>query len=146
MIEKGAIRRLKLRLYRTRVHGLAGLSGKAKSNLHTAQSAYAQGDFPIPCTSRAYLPFSTLEIAALMKLTAFRQDRWGHDRVQEEFNRQLVRSNKVFPASLQSIHNDLIVKGTSRTIQRNTSVYIAERCLREATEMVTHITGVLEVP
>jgi hypothetical protein len=51
---------------------------KAKNDLHTAQSAYAQGDFD-SCTSRAYFAVFHTEIAALIKLTAFRQDRWGHD-------------------------------------------------------------------
>ena len=119
---------------------------KAKNNLHTAQSAYAQGDFD-SCTSRAYFAVFHAEIAALIKLTAFRQDRWGHDRVQEEFNRQLVRSRKVFPASLQSIHNDLIGRRhIADYTAQHVSVRIAERCLRRAAEMVTHIAGVLEAP
>ena len=119
---------------------------KAKNNLHTAHSAYAQGDFD-SCTSRAYFAVFHAEIAALIKLTAFRQDRWGHDRVQEAFNRQLVRSRKVFPASLQTIHNDLIGRRhIADYTAQHISGRIAERCLRQATEMVTTIAGVLEAP
>ncbi len=64
---------------------------KAKNNLRTAQSAYGQGDFD-SCTSRAYFAVFHVEIAALVKLTEFRLDRWGHDHVQAEFNRWLIRS------------------------------------------------------
>ena len=99
------------------------------------------------CASRAYFAVFHAEIAALIKLAAFRQDRWGHDRVQEEFNRQLVRSRKVFPASLQSIHNDPIGRRhIADYTAQHISARIAERCLRRATEMVTHIAGVLEAP
>ena len=71
---------------------------KAKNNLGTAQRAYAQGDFD-SCASRAYFAAFHSEIAALIKLTEFRQDQWRHDRVQEEFNRRLIQARKVFPAS-----------------------------------------------
>ena len=66
---------------------------KAKKSLRTAQSAYDQGDFD-SCVSRAYYAVFQVAIAALVKLTDFQQDRWGHDRVQEEFNRRLIRSRK----------------------------------------------------
>ena len=119
---------------------------KAKNNLHTAQSAYAQRDFD-SCASRAYFAVFHAEIAAIIKLTTFRQDRWGHDRIQEEFNHQLVRSRKVFPASLQSIHNALIGRRhIADYTAQHVSVRVAERCLRRATEMVTNIAGVLEAP
>lgn len=80
---------------------------KAKNSLRTAQSTYAQGDFD-SCASRAYFAVLQAEIAALLKLTEFRPEQWRHDRVQEEFNRRLIQARKVFPASLRSIHNDLI--------------------------------------
>src|SRR3989442_13125861 len=79
---------------------------KARNNLHTAPHAYAQGDYD-SCASRAYFAVFHGEMAALIKLTAFRQDRWGHDRGQEEFNRRLIRARKSLPAALRSIHNDL---------------------------------------
>ena len=71
---------------------------KAKNSLATAQHAYEQGDFD-SCASRAYFAAFHSEIAALIKLTEFRQDQWRHDRVQEEFNRRLIQARKVFPAS-----------------------------------------------
>jgi uncharacterized protein (UPF0332 family) len=80
---------------------------KARNNLRTAQSAYDQGDFD-SCASRAYFAVFQVEIASLIKLTEFRQDRWGHDRVQEEFNRRLTRSRKLFPSVLRFVHNDRI--------------------------------------
>jgi len=119
---------------------------KARNTLGTAQQAYAQGDYD-SCVSRAYFAVFQGEIAALIRHTEFRQERWGHDRVQEEFNRRLIRSRKLFPVALQSIHNDLIGQRhiadyTARFISART----AERCLRKAAEMVTTIAGALEVP
>jgi uncharacterized protein (UPF0332 family) len=116
---------------------------KAQSSLRTAQSAYEQGDSD-SCASRAYFAVLRAEIAALSKLTEFRQSQWGHDRVQEEFNRRLIRARKLFPASLRSIHNDLI--GRRRLADytdRRISVRMAEECLSIAAEMVTTIAGVL---
>ena len=116
---------------------------KARNSLRTAQSAYEQRDFD-SCASRAYFAVLQAEIGALIKLTEFRQEQWGHDRVQEEFNRRLIRARKVFPASLRSIHNDLI--GRRRLADytdQHISVRIAEECLRKAAEMVSTITGVL---
>jgi hypothetical protein len=48
------------------------------------------------------------EIAALIKPTGFRQERWRHERVQAEFNQKLIQARKVFPASLRFIHDDFI--------------------------------------
>ena len=83
---------------------------KARSSLRTAQSAYEQGDSD-SCASRAYFAVFQAEIAALIKLTEFRQEQWRHERVQAEFNRRLIQARKVFPASLRSIHDDLIGRG-----------------------------------
>lgn len=119
---------------------------KARNNLRTAQSAYAQGDFD-SCASRAYFAVFHGEIAALVKLTEFRQDRWGHDRVQEEFNRRLIRARKIFPASLRSTHNDLIGRRhLADYTAQHISARTAERCLRKAAELVTVLTRVLEEP
>ena len=135
MIEKGAIRRLKLRLYRTRVHGLAGLSGKAQSN-QTSAKRYAQGDFLIPVPVVPICRF--LEIAALMKLTAFRQDHWGHDRVLGGIQspaRPLPKCSQPLcsPFTMISLARRHIADYTAQHV----SVCIAERCLWRATEMVT---------
>ena len=119
---------------------------KAKNSLGTAQRAYEQRDFD-SCASRAYFAVLQAEIAALIKLTEFRQEQWGHDRVQEEFNRRLIRARKLFPASLRSIHNDLI--GRRRLADytdQHISVRMAGECLRKAAAMVTTIAGVLEEP
>ena len=80
---------------------------KAKNRFGTAQHAYEQRDFD-SCASRAYFAVFQAEIAALIKLTEFRQDQWRHERVQAEFNRRLIQARKVSPASLRSIHDDLI--------------------------------------
>jgi uncharacterized protein (UPF0332 family) len=119
---------------------------KARNTLRTAQSAYAQRDYD-SCTSRAYFAVFQGEIAALIKLTEFRQERWGHDRVQEEFNRRLIRARKLFPVVLQSVHNDLIgQRHIADYTAQSISARTAERCLRKAAEMVTTIAGVLEGP
>lgn len=119
---------------------------KARANVRTAEGAYAQGDFD-SCASRAYFAVFQVEVAALIKLTDFRQDRWGHDRVQEEFNRRLIRSRKLFPSALRFVHNDLIGR---RHLADYTDQYlsarVAERCLKHATEMVATIADVLEKP
>src|SRR5688572_10796119 len=80
---------------------------KARNNLRTAQHAYEQGDCD-SCVSRAYFAVFHMEIAVLLKLTPFRQERWGHNRVQAEFNRRLIQEQKRFSAALRFIHNDLI--------------------------------------
>jgi len=117
---------------------------KARNNLRTAQSAYDQGDFD-SCASRTYFAVFHVEIAALVKLTEFRQDRWGHDRVQEEFNRRLIRSRKLFPSSLRFIHNDLIGRRHIADYKdQHTSVRTDERCMKQATDMVATIAGALE--
>ncbi|MDH3598419.1 MAG: HEPN domain-containing protein [Candidatus Tectomicrobia bacterium] len=117
---------------------------KASHNLRTAQLAYDHDDFD-SCVSRAYFAVFQIEIASLLKFTSFRQVRWGHDRVQAEFNRRLIRDQKVFSASLRFIHNDLIGRRhTADYSAQHVSARAAERCLRKATEMVSSIAEVLE--
>jgi uncharacterized protein (UPF0332 family) len=117
---------------------------KAKHNLRTAQLAYDHDDFD-SCVSRAYFAVFQIEIASLLKLTSFRQERWGHDRVQAEFNRRLIRDQKVFPASLRFIHNDLIGRRhTADYSAQHVGDRTAERCLRKATEMVATLAAILE--
>ena len=117
---------------------------KGRKSLHTARSAHKQGDFD-SCASRSYYAVCQVEIASLVKLTEFRQDRWGHDRVQEEFNRRLIRSRKLFSASLRFIHNDLIGRRhIADYTDQHISTKTAERCLRHASRMVETITNVLE--
>ena len=117
---------------------------KARNNIRTAQRAYDHSDFD-SCASRSYFAVFQVEIAALLKLTDFRQDRWGHDRVQEEFNRRLIRARKLFPASLRFVHNDLIGRRhLADYSDQQLSARIAERCLKHASEMVTTIAAVLE--
>jgi len=117
---------------------------KARNNLRTAQLAYDHDDFD-SCVSRAYFAVFQIEIACLLKLTSFRQERWGHDRVQAEFNRRLIRDQKVFSASLRFIHNDLIGRRhTADYSAQYVGARAAERCLRKATEMVSTLSAVLE--
>jgi uncharacterized protein (UPF0332 family) len=117
---------------------------KAKNGLRTAQSAHAQGDFD-SCASRAYFAVFHSEIAALIKLTEFRQVQWRHERVQAEFNQRLIQARKVFPASSRSTHDDLIGRRhTADYTDQLISARTAERCLRKAAEMFTTIERVLE--
>ena len=117
---------------------------KARNNLRTAQQAYEQGDFD-SCVSRAYFAVFHAEIAALVQLTSFRQERWGHDRVQAEFNRRLIHEQKRFSAALRFIHNDLIGRRhMADYTAQHVSARAAARCLRQATEMVSTIATVLE--
>jgi uncharacterized protein (UPF0332 family) len=117
---------------------------KARNNLRTAQQAYERRDFD-SCVSRAYFAVFQSEIAALVKLTPFRQERWGHDRVQAEFNRWLIRERKLFSASLRFIHNDIIGRRhISDYTDQHVGARAAERCLDKAREMVSTIAEVLE--
>jgi uncharacterized protein (UPF0332 family) len=94
---------------------------KARNSLRTAQHAYEHGDAD-SCVSRAYFAVFHSEIAALVKLTPFRQDRWGDDRVQAEFNRRLIQERKLFAASLRFTHNDLIGRRHVADYKDNISV------------------------
>jgi uncharacterized protein (UPF0332 family) len=117
---------------------------KARNNLRTAQWAYEQGDYD-SCVSRAYFAVFHSEIAALVRLTPFRQDRWGHDRVQAEFNRRLIQERKLFTTSLRFIHNDLIGRRHIADYKdQHVGMRVAERCLAKAREMVSTITHLLE--
>jgi uncharacterized protein (UPF0332 family) len=117
---------------------------KARNSLRTAQQAYEQGDVD-SCVSRAYFAVFHSEIAALVKLTPFRQDRWGHDRVQAEFNRRFIQERKLFAASLRFTHNDLIGRRHIADYKsQHVGLQAAERCLRKAIEMVSAIADVLE--
>ena len=119
---------------------------KARDSLRTAQSAYEQGDSD-SCASRAYCAVFQAEIAALIKLTEFRQEQWRHERVQAEFNQRLIQARKVFPASLRSIHDDLIGRRHSADYtDQHVSARLAEQCLRRAAEMLTAIEGILGEP
>jgi len=119
---------------------------KARSSLRTAQTAYAQGDFD-SCASRAYFAVFQAEIAALIKLTEFRQAQWRHDRVQAEFNRRLILARKLFSASLRSTHYDLVgIRHTADYSDQFISTRTAEQCLRKAAEMFTAIERILGEP
>ena len=117
---------------------------KAKNSLRTAHGAYEQGDFD-SCASRAYFAVFQVEVAALIKLTEFRPDRWEHDQVQAEFNRRLIRNRKLFPSALRFIHNDLIGRRHIADYKdQHIGARTAERCLKHATEMVTTIADELK--
>jgi uncharacterized protein (UPF0332 family) len=119
---------------------------KAQNSLATAQRAYEQGDFD-SSASRAYFAVFQAEIAALIKLMEFRQTHWGHDRVQAEFNRRLIQARKVFPASISSIHDDLIGRRhTADYSGQHLSARLAEQCIRRAAEMFTTIERVVGEP
>ena len=119
---------------------------KAKNSLRTAQSAYAQRDFD-SCASQAYFAVLQTEIAALIKLTEFRQEQWGHERVQAEFNRRLIQARKVFPASLHSIHDDLMGRRhTADYTDQHVSARLAKQCLRRADERLTAVERILGEP
>jgi len=117
---------------------------KAKNSLGTAQQADEQRDFD-SCDSRAYFAVFQAEIAALLKLTEFHQEQWKHERVQAEFNQRLIQARKVFPASLRSIHDDLIGRRhTADYTDQLISARTTERCRRKAAEMFATIERVFE--
>ncbi len=71
---------------------------KAESNLRVAMAALDAGECD-PSVSRAYFAVFHAKIAALLRLTDFRPESWGHDRVQGEFNRRLVRVTTLLDAA-----------------------------------------------
>jgi uncharacterized protein (UPF0332 family) len=116
---------------------------KAGSNLRVAEAALVAGEYD-PSVSRAYFAVFHAEIAALMQLTDFRPDHWGHDHVQAEFNRRLVRERKAFPGGLRFVHSDLIGRRhLADYSEMRTGKLVAERCLRKAKDMVAEIARVL---
>jgi uncharacterized protein (UPF0332 family) len=112
---------------------------KARSNLRLAETACSAGEYD-PAVSRAYYAVLQAEIAVLLKLTDFRPRQWGHDRVQAEFNRQLIHRQKVFPTSFRFIHSDLLGRRRIADYEaERLGQVVAERCVRKAQEMVTAI-------
>ena len=112
---------------------------KAQSNLRVAEMAYSAGEYD-SAASRAYYAVFQAEIAALLKLTDFRPVWWGHERVQAEFNRRLIRAQKVFPMALRGIHNDLFGhRLVADYEEERTTRVVAERSVRKAREIVLAI-------
>jgi hypothetical protein len=82
---------------------------------------------------------------ALIKLTEFRQVQWRHERVQAEFDRRLILARKLFPASLRSIHYDLVgMRHTADYSGQMISARAADQCLMKAAAMLTNIARVSE--
>ena len=126
------------------MHGLDNPFEQSEKQSPHRTTAYDHGDFD-SCVSRAYFAVFQVEIAALIKLTSFRQERWGHDRVQAAFNRRLIRDQKLFSASMRFVHNDLIGRRhTADYSPQHVGSRAAEHCLRKATDMVLSIAEVLE--
>jgi uncharacterized protein (UPF0332 family) len=116
---------------------------KAESNLRVAAAALATDDCD-PSVSRAYFAVFHAEIAALLRLTDFRPDSWGHDRVQAEFNRRLVNERKLFAGGLRFVHSDLIGRRHIADYdERHVGRLVAERCVRKAKQMIEEVARVL---
>jgi uncharacterized protein (UPF0332 family) len=110
---------------------------KAQSNLRVAEMACDAGEYD-PAVSRAYYAVLQVEIAALLKLTDFHPQYWGHDRVPGEFNRRLIHRQKVFPTSLRFFHSDLLGRRHIADYEREQHGRgVAERCVRKAQDMVS---------
>ena len=117
---------------------------KARSNLRVAEAALASREYD-PCVSRAYYAVFHAEIAVLIKMTDFRPPQWGHARVQAEFNRRLIHAHKVFPGRLRFIHSDLIGRRHIADYEeKRIGKVTAERCVKNAKEMVTEIARALK--
>jgi uncharacterized protein (UPF0332 family) len=109
---------------------------KARSNLRVARLAVESKEYD-PCVSRAYYVVFHAEIAALLRFTQFRQERWKHDTVQAEFNSRLVRERKVFSSDLAAIHSSLISHRHDADYgSGTTSETIARRLLARAENFV----------
>jgi uncharacterized protein (UPF0332 family) len=115
---------------------------KAESNLRVAVALDA-GECD-PSVSRAYFAVFHVEIAALLRLTDFRPESWGHDRVQAEFNRRLVNERKLFSGGLRFVHSDLIGRRHIADYdERHIGRLVAERCVRKARQMLDEVAPVL---
>jgi uncharacterized protein (UPF0332 family) len=117
---------------------------KAESNLRVAIAALDANECD-PSVSRAYFAVFHAEISALLRLTDFRSENWGHDRVQGEFNRRLVNERKVFSGGLRFVHSDLIGRRHIADYdERNVGRIVAERCVRKAKQMIEEIARALK--
>ena len=117
---------------------------KAQSNLRVAEMAYTAGEYDSAASGAYYAVFHA-EIAALHKLTDFRPARWDHERVQAEFNRRLIRAQKVFSTVLRVVHHDLFGhRLVADYEEEQTTRVVAERSVRKAREMVLAIARTLQ--
>lgn len=105
---------------------------KAQSNLRVARLAFENKEYD-PCVSRAYYAVFHAEVAALLHFTEFRPEYWGHEAVQAEFNRRLIRQRKVFGSDLADVHNSLVGRRDAADYGLGrTSETVARRCLAKA--------------
>jgi uncharacterized protein (UPF0332 family) len=118
---------------------------KAQSNLRVAERAHADGE-PDPCVSRAYYAVFHAAIAALLKLTDYRRkgQTWDHGSVAAEFNRRLIRQQKVFKSHLARMLIDLRehrhdADYESKTIGKKTAGHV----LKNAQEFVEYVVNTL---
>jgi uncharacterized protein (UPF0332 family) len=106
--------------------------------------AYSAGECD-PAVSRAYYAVFQAEIAALIKLTDYRPRQWSHERVQAEFNRRLIRAQKMFPSGLRFFHSDLIGRRHIADYEEERiGLVVAERCVNKARDIVSVVAQVLE--
>lgn len=117
---------------------------KAESNLRVAAAAL-DADECDPSVSRAYFAVFHAEITALLRLTDFRPESWGHDRVQAEFNRRLVNERKLFSGGLRLVHSDLIGRRHITDYdERQVGRLVAERCVKKVRQTIDDVARVLK--
>jgi uncharacterized protein (UPF0332 family) len=117
---------------------------KAQSNLRVARLAFENKEYD-PCISRAYYAVFHAEIAALLRFTEFRPEYWGHEAVQAEFNRRLIRERKIFASNLAAVHSDLIGRRNEADYKlKQASETVARRGLARAESFVRTIQSKVE--
>jgi uncharacterized protein (UPF0332 family) len=122
-----------------------GFLDKARSNLRVAERAYADGE-PDPCVSRAYYAVFHAALAALLKLTDYRQQgqTWNHGNVAAEFSRRLIGQRKLFKSDLGQTLADLRTRRHRADYDSETvGSKIAGQGLKRAREFVEDVVDKL---
>jgi len=111
---------------------------KAEENLKSAQLNF-DNEFYNACANRAYYAAFQAAIAAL-SAHGIISGKNEHSWVQSEFNLQLIRRKKVYPAKLKAyLPNMQDIRNKADYSERSTSKGIAYKQLSWAAEMVGFI-------
>ena len=110
-------------------------AAKATENIRAAESLFELEMFNAS-SNRAYYAALHAAVAVLGK-AGIQFDRMDHEKVQANFNSELIRRKKVYPSRLRSYLLDLqAVRNVADYSSRGVSKKAAERQLNRAREFV----------
>jgi len=115
---------------------------KAEENLAAAESEFANRRYN-SCTSRCYYACFQAAIYALIQAgmrPSGREEQWGHNFVQAQFNGELINRRKLYPGSLRDVLRQTYALRVKADYEMdNVSELRAARALRKATDFVEAI-------